>query len=114
MSCNEKEPLTFEKDKEDQSKYLNHPKLPVLDMKCANRDINVVVLANIPKLSTLDDKVTPLRVLELFFDDALVDMIIDYTKLHSHRGKAGISFEITNEKIHLFLSMLFLSMVTSF
>ena len=38
----EKEPLTLEKDKENQSKYyLSYQKLPVLDMKWANRDINV-------------------------------------------------------------------------
>ena len=39
----EKELLTLEKDKEDQSKYyLSYPKPPVLDMKWANCDINVV------------------------------------------------------------------------
>ena len=64
----EKEPLTLEKDKEDQSKYyLSYPKLPVLDMKSANRDINVVEWANIPNISALDDLVTLLRLLELFF-----------------------------------------------
>ena len=54
----------------------------------------------------LDDIVTPLKLLELFFDDVLVDMIFGYTKLYSHREKAGISFGITNEKIRFFLSML--------
>ena len=64
----EKEPLTLEKDKEDQSKYyLSYPKPPVLDMKSANRDINVAEWANIPNYSALDDLVTPLRLLELFF-----------------------------------------------
>ena len=64
----EKEPLTLEKDKEDQSKYfLSYPKPPVLDMKWANRDINVVEWVNIPKFSVLDDFVTTLRLLELFF-----------------------------------------------
>ena len=51
----------------------------------------------------------PLRLLKLFLDDALVDMIVGYTKLYSQREKTGISFEITNEKIRLFLSMLLLS-----
>ena len=64
----EKEPLTLEKDKEDQNKYyLSYPKPPVLDMKWANRDINVVAWVNIPKFSVLDDFVTTLRLLELFF-----------------------------------------------
>ena len=75
-------------------------------MKGANGDINVVGWANIPKWSTLGDIVTPLRLLELSFDDVLFDMIFGYTKLYSHREKAGISFEMTNEKIPLFLTML--------
>ena len=75
-------------------------------MKGANGDINVVRWANIPKWSTLGDIVTPLRLLELSFDDVLFDMIFGYTKLYSHREKAGISFEMTNEKIPLFLTML--------
>ena len=47
---------------------------------------------------------TPLRLLELFFDDVLVGMIVGYTKLYSYGEKAGISFEITNERIRLFWS----------
>ena len=63
----EKEPLTLEKDQEDQSKYyLSYRKPPVLGMIWANRDINVVEWANITKFSALDDSVAPLRVLELF------------------------------------------------
>ena len=76
-------------------------------MKWANCDI-VVEWADIPKLSKLDDKVTPLRLLELLFDDVLVDMIFGFTKLYSHREKVGISFEITNEKLRLFSRMLLL------
>ena len=72
-------------------------------MKWENRDINVVEWANIPKFGTLDDIVTPLRLLELFFDDVLVDMIVGYAKLYSHREKADISFEITKEKNSLIL-----------
>ena len=60
--------MTYEKDKEDQSKYyLSYPKPPILDMKWANRDINVIEWANIPKFSTIENIVTPLRLLELFF-----------------------------------------------
>ena len=73
-----KEPSTLEK--EDQSKYLNYPKPPVLDMKWENCDIKVVELENTPKFSKLDEIVTPLRLLGLFFDDILVDMF-GYTKL---------------------------------
>ena len=82
---------------------------PALDMKWENRDINVVERANILKFNKLNDIVTPLRPLELFFNDVLVDMIVGYTRFYSHREKADISFEITNEKIRLFLSMLLLS-----
>ena len=78
-------------------------------MKLENCNINIVERENIPKFNKLGDIVTPLRLLELFFDDVLVDMIVGYTKLYSHREKANISFETTNEKSHLFLSMLLLS-----
>ena len=64
----EKELLTLEKDKEDQSKYhLSYPKPPVLDMTWANCDINVAEWASIPKFSALANLVTPLRLLELLF-----------------------------------------------
>ena len=78
-------------------------------MKWENRDISVIERTNIPQFNKVDDIVNPLRLLKLFLDDALVDMIVGYTKLYSHREKTGISFEITNEKIRLFLSMLLLS-----
>ena len=52
--------MTLEKDK-------SYPKPPVLNMKWANRDINVVERPNIPKFSGLDDLVTPVRLLKLFF-----------------------------------------------
>ena len=48
-------------------------------MKWENRDINVAEWANNAAFSKLDDIVTPLRLLELFFDDVLVDMIVGYT-----------------------------------
>ena len=96
--------MTLEKDKENQIKYyLCYPKLPVLDMKCKNCNINVVETTKIPKFSELDYILTPLRLLKLFFDDVLVDMIFGYTKLYSHRQKADVSFEITNEKNSLIL-----------
>ena len=74
-----------------------------------NRDIIAVEWAKIPKFSKLDDIVTPLRLLELFFDDVFVDMIVGYTTLYSYREKVDISFEITSEKTRSFLSMLLLS-----
>ena len=60
--------MTLEEDKQDQSKYyLSDSKPPILEMKLANRDINVIELANIPKFSVVDDLVTPHRLLELLF-----------------------------------------------
>ena len=79
-----KKPSTLEK--EDHSKYdLSHPKPPVFDMKWETRDIDVVERENTGKFRKLDNIVTPLRLLELFFDDVLVDTIVGYTKLYSHR-----------------------------
>ena len=77
-------------------------------MKWKNCDINAVEQANIPKSGKLNNMVTSLKLLELFFVDVLVDMIVGYIKLYSNREKVDISFKITNEKIGLFLSMLLL------
>ena len=77
-------------------------------MKWETSDINVVERSNTEKFSKIDNVVTALRLLELLFHDALVDMIVGHTKLYSHREKTDISFEITNEKSRLFLSMLLL------
>ena len=60
--------MTLEKDKEDSSKYyLSYPKPPVLEMKWANCDINVAKWLNIPKFRALENLVTPLSLLKLFF-----------------------------------------------
>ena len=65
---------------------------------------------NLPEqFSKLNDTVAPLTILELFFDDVLVNMIAGYIKLYSHKEKADITFEYTNEKILSFLSMLLLN-----
>ena len=45
-------------------------------MKWKNRGISVVESGNIPKFKKLDDILTPLRLLELLFDDVLVDMTV--------------------------------------
>ena len=75
-------------------------------MKWANRD-NVVEWENIPKLSALDDLVTPLRLVELF---SMTYQLIKFCATSSCEGeKVGINFEITNEKMRLFLSMLLLT-----
>ena len=68
-------------------------------MKWETRDIDVVERANTEKFSKLDNIVTPLRLPpELFFDDVLVDMVVGYTKLYSHREKADISFKLLMKK----------------
>ena len=64
---------------------MGYPKPPALNVKQANRDITVIKWVNIPKFSALDNLVTPLRFLKLFFFDILV------------------------KKMHLFLSMLLLT-----
>ena len=74
---------------------------------CANRDINVVEWANIPKLSALDDLVTTLRLLELFF---VTYSLIRFLPSSSRTvEKASINFKITIEENCLFSSMLLLT-----
>ena len=56
-------------------------------MKWENRDINVVWQTKIPKFGKLEDIGTHLRFFELFFDDELIDMIVDYNKLYCDERK---------------------------
>ena len=99
--------MTLEKDKKDSNQYyFTYPKPPVLEMKWTNCDINWK-WANISKFSTLDKLMTPLRLLKLFF---VIYQLIYVLAASSYTAeKAGVNFEITNEKIHLFLSMLLLT-----
>ena len=71
-------------------------------------DISFCLLTHL-EVNNINDIVTPLRLLELFFEDVLDDMIFRYTKLYGHTEKVDISVEITNEKIRYFLSMPLLS-----
>ena len=71
-------------------------------MKGKNCDINVVEQANIPKFKNLEKIGTPLRLFELLFDNALIDMSVRYIRFYSHGEKTEISFEITNETFRLF------------
>ena len=76
-------------------------------MQWANRDINVVEWAKILKFSALDNLVTPLRLLEIFF---ATHQLIWFLAISGYTvEKAGVSFEITNKNIRLFLSMLLLT-----
>ena len=52
---------------------------------------------------------TPLILLKFVSEDVLGDMIVGYTKLYNHRGKPILMFEVTNEKVRFFLSMLLCS-----
>ena len=79
-----KEPVILEKDKEDRTKYyLRYPKPPVLDLKWANGDVNVVEWANIPKFS---DSCQTSRII---LCDVLADMIFGYIKLYSREIRHG-------------------------
>ena len=99
--------MTLEKDKEDSNKYyFTYPKPPVLEMGWANCDINWK-WANISKFSALDKLMTPLRLLKLFF---VTYQLIRFLAVSSYTAeKAGANFEVTNEKIQLFLRMLLLT-----
>ena len=76
-------------------------------MVWANCDIDVAEWANIPKFSAVDDLLIPDRLLDLFF---VTFQLIWFLAISSCTvEKAGINFEITNNKIWLFLSMLLLT-----
>ena len=97
--------MTLEKDKEGETKYyLSYPKPPVLDIKWANRAVNIVYWANIPKFCALGNLVTPL---ELFF--VKYQLIWFLATSSCTVEKSGIDLEITNEKVRLVLNMLLIT-----
>ena len=69
-------------------------------MKSPNRDINVVEWANIPNFSALDNLVTPLRLFELFLVTYKLRWFLATSSCAVE--KAGINFEISNEKNRYF------------
>ena len=71
-------------------------------MMWANRDINVVECANIPKFSALEDIVTPLRLSELFFYDVLVDMILATPSCAVIERKQAIVLKLLMKKFAYF------------
>ena len=60
-------------------------------------------------VNNINDILTHLRLLELFFEEILIDMIFGYIKQYGHTENVDISFEITSKKIRLFASKLLLS-----
>ena len=72
-------------------------------------DFNFVEQIKISEYSKLGNIGTPLRLFELFFEDALVDMTFDFTMLYGHRERADTSFEIKNGIFCLFLGIVLLS-----
>ena len=48
-----------------------------------------------PNLQQMDEPGTPLslRLLEIYFDDALVSQIVEFTKLYGQREKRDCSFD---------------------
>ena len=62
-------------------------------MKGKNRDIIIAKQGNIPNFSKVDNIVTPLRLLELFFDYAF-DTIFGYTKFYIIERKQALFLKL--------------------
>ena len=73
----EQEPLTLEKDK-------SYPNPPVLNMKWANRNINVIEWANIQSARRVSDSS---KASGIILYDVLVDIILCYIKLYGRESK---------------------------
>ena len=63
-------------------------------MKWEDPDINVVEQGNIPKFSKVDNIGASLRLFELFYDNALIDMIVGYTMLYDHGEKQTLVLKL--------------------
>ena len=82
--------------------------------KCAEkwnkRDIINNKFANVPPPQWNQlDQVTPTSLFELFFDDEVVNFMVDMTNLYAQRDKGKHKFTTDANEMHLFLAMLLLT-----
>ena len=64
---------------------------------------------NPPSLATFDGPVTPTGIINLFFDDDVINMIVNMTNLYARRDKGDTTFKTSASEIRLFLAILLLS-----
>ena len=69
------------------------------------RDLLAKSFSNLPPKTLFKDYTSPTGILD-FFDDEVVEYLVNLTKLHAGREKGGHSFNIDQFEMRLFLGIL--------
>ena len=86
------------------------PPLPPTTWKKCDLEPKVFSDPPVPKLLCADeDKATPFGIFNLFFDDDVVDYIVEMTNLYAMREKGIMDFRTDNDEIRTFIAILLLS-----
>ena len=89
----------------NKKQYVSNKKPPILHFNWRNGDLKSKEQFNMPKLQRMDKLGTSFGLFEIYFDDALVMQIVQFTKLYGQREKGDCSFDLSNEKLCLFLGI---------
>ena len=91
-------------------KWLSEQVPPLPPATWQKRDLNSKEFVDPPMLKdkTLD-KITPFGIFNLFFDDAVLQYIVDMTNLYATRDKGLVGFSTNSSEIRTFIAILLLS-----
>lgn len=75
------------------------------------RDIDAKTFSDIPEesLQSFSSNITPFSIFNLFFDDVVIDFIVDMTNLYAQQDKNLTTFRTDNAEIRVFIAILMLS-----
>ena len=73
------------------------------------RDLSPGCFSNPPPKKVFQEYLSPTGIFDLFFDDKVVQYLVDMTNLYVHRDKGKHSFNISRSEMRLFIAILLLS-----
>ena len=73
------------------------------------RDLSTGCFSNPPPKKVFQEYLSPTGIFDLFFDDEVVQYLVDMTNLYAHRDKGRHSFNINRSEMRLFIAILLLS-----
>ena len=73
------------------------------------RDLSTGCFSNPPPKKVFQEYLSPTGIFDLFFDDEVVQYLVDMTNLYAHRDKGKHLFNISGSEMRLFIVILLLS-----
>ena len=89
--------------------FLTEKGVPLINLKWKKCDLKTLASAfrNVPLRSLLNRKITPYALFNLFFDEEVIQFIVEMTNMYA--AQKGHNFRTTDDEVRLFLAILLLS-----